>query len=263
MKQIRVVLFFSLISFISGFTLNSIRHNWLSHAETANASPSVTSPSSTPAPCPNQTQNTQDEFPRLIDDKYVTKFNGTKLNLDYGSWGGVEDIPSLIDSATILPLKSGGMFVDVGDTLYRLNDRYQVVWKHREAQWIFDYAFVEATNLIYGTAGDNVMFILDADTGKELHSDSRNGSAAYGVAQNYGNDMCLVTDNFVIYREKGRGANIEPMKDGITCLRGTKAQWHQDFPPDAQLAVNGNRILAVTKTKTGIYVQEISVPQRK
>lgn len=135
--------------------------------------------------------------------------------------------------------------------------------QNSEAQMLFDYTLIESTNLIYGTAGDNVMFILDAATGKELHSDSRNGSAAFGVAQNFGHDMCLVTDNFVVYREKSREANIEPMKDGITCWRGTKALWHQDFPPNAQLVVNGNRILAVTKTKTGIYVNEITVPERK
>jgi hypothetical protein len=55
--------------------------------------------------------------------------------------------------------------------------------------------FVAATNLVYGTIADNGMFILSAATGKELYRDSRNGSAAYGVAENYGDDMCLITDN--------------------------------------------------------------------
>jgi hypothetical protein len=76
---------------------------------------------------------------------------------------------------------------------------------------------------------------------------------------NYGADACLVTDNFSIYREKAPG--IPPMNDGITCWRGAIALWHQDFPPGADLVVNGDRILAVTKTRTGIYVNEIRLPQ--
>jgi hypothetical protein len=62
-----------------------------------------------------------------------------------------------------------------------------------------------------------------------------------------------------MYREKDR--NIPPMNDGITCWRGTKALWHQDFPPDAELVVNGGKIFAVTKTKTALYLNEIHVPQ--
>src|SRR5207245_3647824 len=91
----------------------------------------------------------------------------------------------------------------------------------------------------------------------DLYMDSRNGSAAYGVAQNYGDDMCLIIDNFVMYREKFRGDGIKPMNDGITCWRGTKILWHLDFPPDAELVVSGKRILAVTKSKKAIYVKEI------
>ena len=261
MKRTLLILLFSLISFIAGFGLSSLRHSWLSHAQTSKVHPSV-SPSPSPTSPTNQTENAEDEFPRLIDDKYITKFNGTKLKLEYDSWGMEGDVPYMIDGAKITPSRDGGLLVHVGNILYKLDGNYQIVWKHEQTQIIFDYALVEATNLIYGTAGDNVMFILNATDGKEVHSDSRNGSAAYGVAQNYGNDMCLITDNFSIYREKGRDANIEPMKDGITCWRGAKGLWSQDFPPDAQLVVNGNRILAVTKTKTGIYVNDIGVPTK-
>jgi hypothetical protein len=75
--------------------------------------------------------------------------------------------------------------------------------------------------------------------------------------------MCLVTDNFIFYRETDRRAKIEPINDGITCWRGTKALWHLDFPPDADLVVSGKRILAVTKSKKAIYIREIIPPQTK
>ena len=259
MKAVRLILLFSLASFISGFAVSSAWHRWSARAQTQNNSgPPAAAQSSSPTPSPDQ--NAEDEFPRLSDDRYITKFNGTKLKLNYGSWAPPVDIPSFIEDAEIIPLKTGGLLVNLEDTLYKLDAEYQVVWKYEEAQPIFDYSLVESTGLIYGTAGDNVMFILEAASGKKLHRDSRNGSAAYGVAQNYGSDMCLITNYYEVYREKARG--IPPMNDGITCWRGTEALWSQDFPPDARLAVNGSKILAVTKTKTGIYVQEIKVPQK-
>lgn len=261
MKTIRPILLFSVASFISGIAISSAWHNRLAIAQAQNNARSmVAAQTPAPTPYPNQTQNAEEEFPQLTDDRYITKFNGTKLKLNYGSWAPPADIPAYIDKAKIIPLKTGGLLINLEDTLYKLNARHQVVWRYEEAQPIFDYSLVESTGLIYGTAGDNVMFILNAANGKKLHRDSRNGSASYGVVQNYGSDMCLVTDDNQIYREKARG--VQPMNDGITCWRGEEGVWSQDFPPDAQLVVNGSRILAVTKTKKSIYVQEINVPQK-
>ena len=146
---------------------------------------------STPTTCPEL-----DSFPRLIDDKYVTKFNGTRINLDYDTGVMSGDIPWAVDAAKVSPLKGGDVLVNLGDSLYRINRQQHVVWRHPTPQTVFDYAYIESTNLVYGTAGDNIMFVLNATTGKEEFSDSRNGSAAYGVAVKYGDDMCLVTNNF-------------------------------------------------------------------
>lgn len=201
-----------------------------------------------------------DDFPNLVDDKHITKFHGIKLDLNYDYYPTSEEIPYVVDAAKIIGLYDGGLLVNVADTLYRLDSRRRVVWKFSTAQVIFDYAYVKSSNLIYGTAGDNIMFVLDATTGKLKTGESRNGSAAFGVAAHYGKDMCLVTDNFTIYREKTRGTNEERMKDGISLWRGTSKLWNVDFPPDAELVVSGNRILAVTKSKTAIYVNEIKPP---
>lgn len=171
MKRIRLILLFSLISFIAGFSLSSIRHSWLSLAQTSKVD-AITSASPSPTSPTNQTQNAEDEFPRLIDDQYITKSKGTKLKLDYDSWGMAGDVPYLIDEAKITPSRDGGLLVHVGNTLYKLDGNYQVVWKHKQTQMIFDYALVEATNLIYGTAVDNVMFILNATDGKKLYSEA-------------------------------------------------------------------------------------------
>ena len=254
MKQSVFVALLSLLSFVGGLAISSSSE---AQNVSSNNVPSARA-TSTPTPCPEP-----DEFPKLIDDKYVTKFNGARINLDYDTGVMSGDVPWAVDSAKVIPLRSGDMLVNLGDTLYRLDGQQHVVWSYQTAQAILDYAYLDSTNLIYATAGDNIMLILNASTGKVEFSDSRNGSAAYGVAEKYGDDMCLVSDNFVIYREKSRSANIEPMKDGITCWRGTRILWRLDFPPDAELVVNGKRIFAVTKSKKAIYVNEIIPPQTK
>jgi hypothetical protein len=255
MKQFFLTGLAASLSFLVGLTVNSS-----SDAQKSPSNQNVLNAQATsaPTPCPQT-----DEYPKLIDDKYITTFNGPKLALYYDSNARIEDVPFSIESAKISALADGGLLASLGNSLYRFDRHHHVVWRYYSSWMIFDYDYVEATNLIYGTASDNVMFIVDAATGKEKHSESRNGSASYGVAVKYGDDMCLVTDNNVMYREKFRGDNIEPMKDGITCWQGTKILWHLDFPPDAELVVNGKRILAVTKSKKAIYVNEITPLQTK
>jgi hypothetical protein len=52
------------------------------------------------------------------------------------------------------------------------------------------------------------------------------------------------------------------MKDDITAWRGTRVLWHADFPPDADLIINGTRIFGVTKTRTKVYVMEFFVTKK-
>lgn len=254
MKQLVLLAFVSLLSFLGGLAMGS--SSSATKSATDNKVPSALL-ASTPTPCPEQ-----EEFPKLIDDSYVTKFNGTRLNLDYSSVQPVE-LPYAVDGSEIEPTNDGGLLVNFEDTLYRLDRHLRVMWKYRTAQLIIDYTYVESTKLIYGTAGDNVMFVLDANTGKQKAGESRNGSAAYGLTTKFGADKCLVEDYFRTYRERSRASGIEPMNDGISCWRGTTKLWEQDFPPDADAVVSGERIFAVTKSKKAIYVKEITPPPTK
>lgn len=245
-----------LLSFAGGLAVSFTSHVQKAPSNQNNVPTAQSTP--TPTPCLEA-----DQFPRLIDDAYVTKFNGSRIDLNDDNGLMEEDVSWAVDSLEIIPIRNGDLLVSLGDTLYRLDGQRHIVWSYRTAQVVIDYAYVDSTNLVYATAGDNTMFILNATTGKEELIDSRNGSAAYGVTEKYGNDMCLVTDNYFMYREKFRGHGIEPMNDGITCWRGTKILWHLDFPPDAELVVRGKRILAVTKSKKAVYVNEIFAPQTK
>lgn len=126
---------------------------------------------------------------------------------------------------------------------------------------MIDFATVESMNLVYGTAFDNVMFILDIESGKKLFMNGRNGSAAYGVVIPYLKDGVLIQDNFSDYRNRDRSPGYASLSDGLTLWRGTKEVWHIDFPPDAEVVVRDRRIFAVTKSTNGIYVTEIFPPR--
>jgi hypothetical protein len=217
--------------------------------------------------------NTQEQAKELIDDpcsdhiednEFRTILNGQRLNLSYKA-----RFESDFAQAKAVPLSTGQLLVGIGDTLYMCDEQRQIQWRHNVPQWLNDYAVVESTGLVYGTAGDNNMFILEAVTGRVLYRNSRNGRAAYGQVVPYGDDSCLITDNFSGYRHDWNELraipgmmNVATWKDGISCWLGTKELWHRDFPPDAEVLVKGRRIYAVTKTKTNIYVQELTLPAK-
>src|SRR6267143_1975996 len=169
MKKSVLVGLVSFLSFVGGLAVNSSSH---AQKASSNQNAQTALATSTPTPCPEP-----DSFPRLIDDKYVTKFNGERINLDYDTGVMSGDIPWAVDAAKVTALKGGDVLVNLGDSLYRLNHQQRVVWRYQTPQTVFDHAYVEATDLVYGTAGDNIMFILNATTGKEEFSDSRNGRA--------------------------------------------------------------------------------------
>jgi PQQ-like domain len=193
--------------------------------------------------------------------KWKNLHSGTTLPLDYDaetlSWGLSEE--------KVVVLPSGRTLASAGGTVYMLDDAKRVVWKRNVSWKVFDFAYVGATGLVYVTAGDNNLMILDAATGRVLRNESRNGRAGFGVAMPYGEDMCLVTDDLSGYRADYRGieTTLAPMQDNVTAWRGTRRLWSVEVPPDAELQVVGQKIYAVTRTKDRILVKEIKVPKDK
>lgn len=184
-------------------------------------------------------------------------YGGTPLPLDYeraSEWGGLSE-------SKVVVLPNGRTLAAAGDVLYLLGINRRTVWSYEVPQVVIDFAYIEATGMVYVTGGDNFMCILDAATGRELAHESRNGSAGFGSVIPYGDDECLVMDSFGGYRV-GREVGARPMQDGATAWRGTRMLWHVETPPDAELQVVGSKIYAVTKTRTRILVKEIKVPKR-
>ena len=164
---------------------------------------------------------------------------------------------SLLRRAQRAWLPNRHRLVVVNNRLYRIDSRRRIQWAHDEHQKLFDFVFVEATGLIYVTAGDNNFCILDADSGKELHRVSRNGSAGFGEVKRYGRDQCLVMDNNCGYRDRG----FPEMKDGVSVWHGTDLLWHRELPADSSLLVRGRDIYAVYKHRNEIVRLKVQPPR--
>ncbi len=146
-------------------------------------------------------------------------------------------------------------------TLYfMLNTDRSMLWEYHVPQLLLDFEYIPATGLIYGTAGDNNMFILEASSGREMMRNSREGSGAYGAVAAYGEDICLITDNFWGYRNN---LNNPSIKDAVRAWRGMEEIWSAELPPDSKLIVVGSKILALTKCEDGIFINDIDVPAAK
>lgn len=228
----------------------------------SNAMVSTASPVSSAASLEADDETDCDNLPK--DHRLRLQLNGKRLPLDYvGLEKGSEK--SLLKAAKVLPLSDGRWLAGLGDTLYMLNQSKHIEWKYKPSWILWDFAVVESMGLVYGGAGDGIMFILDSSTGKRLYGHFQNGKADHLQVEPFGEDICLITNSMAGYRDAldewtlGKLNMIET--DGITAWRGTEALWSMDFPPDADLVVHGDKIYAVTKTDKSIYVREIIPPK--
>ncbi len=196
-------------------------------------------------------------------DEQIVKAAGQRLSLDYAALlkdAGGETLKDAIDEAQVTPLASGHVLIGYAGGLYRLNQQGKTVWSYPGLMMLWSYTYVPATNLIYGTAADNVMFILDAATGKERYQISRNGSAGYGKTIPYGTDGCLIIEPRDEYRNRQPPGGILVM-DKLEAWRGLKPLWEIEIPPEAEIAVVAGKIFATMKSDKAVYVKEIYPPK--
>jgi hypothetical protein len=211
----------------------------------------------TPAAAAPAYDEEEEEYGTRELQEWKERHGGATLPLDYDS---VPDWSKLSESKVAV-LPSGRTLAAAGTTLYLLGADKRVVWKYELPQPAVDFAYVASTDVVCGTASDNKMFILDAATGRELASNSRQGRGGYGAVLPYGADVCLIADALGGYNVDYRGGPA-PMQDGVTAWRGARMLWRVETPPDAELQVVGSKIYAVTKTRDRILVREIKVPKR-
>lgn len=155
-----------------------------------------------------------------------------------------------------IKLSSTEFLIAVYDTLYKIDKNKKVKWKYEIGSDLIDFTYIKHNGLVYGTAHDNTMFILNVNTGEELERISRNGSLAFGQLVQY-KGLCLIVDNNWGYRDRLLDNSIE---DGLTAWIGTKDIWHIDIPPESTIVIKDDKIFALTINNGRISFKKLKQP---
>lgn len=158
------------------------------------------------------------------------------------------DTPPALDPVFV---SSNRLLVPVGDTLYMLNARNEVVWDYPvEPNIIFDVT-VDSKGTIYMAVSDGLLVALNA-SGKEVWGHSMVGSANYTQLESYRGGVLAV-----ISMEAYRAFKGSDSEDTLVLWKDNKQVWRKEFPRNAELHVFGDRVLAIKGTKEGKEIQEI------
>ena len=160
------------------------------------------------------------------------------------------------------PLSPDRVLVSVGDTLFLLNGKKEVVWE----TYIDMVAppIVDSTGAIFGIRSDLGQFSVNAKTGEitPFGRDIGGTHAYYTQIKPYKGNQYLVVENMQFYRDGNLCYPKCPMaNDRLYLWSGRKMLWSTDFPPNAELHVWGEKIFALTKQKGSVIVQEVEVPK--
>lgn len=164
-----------------------------------------------------------------------------------------EDEPTKVnDDLRPLVVSANRMLVPVGDTLYMLDAKNQVVWNYSfEPNIIFD-VLTTPEGTIYAAASDGLLIALDAAGKRVWGNDGMCGSGNYTQLANYEGGFLTVL-SMEAYRA-GKSSNAE---DILAFWKDRKVVWSKAFPRGAELFVWGGKVLAVTRTKDGREIREI------
>jgi hypothetical protein len=155
------------------------------------------------------------------------------------------------------------MLVSVNDTMYLLNAKKEVIWKTKID--MVAPPIVDSTGAIFGIRSDLGQFSVNAKTGEVSYFGRGVGGSHshYTQIKPYTGNQYLIVENTQFYRDGNLCYPKCPMRsDALYAWSGQRLLWSTDFPPNAELQVWGNKILAVTKQKNSVVVQEVALPRK-
>jgi outer membrane protein assembly factor BamB len=147
----------------------------------------------------------------------------------------------------------------VGDMLYMLDARNQIVWSWSSGGApLTDIPVMDSKGTIYAIGLDLIWAALDSANGKEKWRGTANGRAVYSQIELYKGDMYLVVTNMEGYRENLSDKTIE---DNLTLCRGNTILWATHIPANAKIQVRGGKVFALIRRKHSIMKREITIPR--
>jgi hypothetical protein len=148
----------------------------------------------------------------------------------------------------------------VGDTLYMLNEKNQVVWTWSAGgPPLTDLPVIDSQGTIYVIGYDLLWAALDSATGKVKWRGTANGRAVYAQIELYKGDMYLVVINMEEYRANAYPKQV--IKDELRLCRGNSILWHTEIPAGAGIQVREDKVFVVIKRKNQIVRQGVAVPR--
>ena len=148
----------------------------------------------------------------------------------------------------------------VGDTLYMLDGRNQVVWTWSACgPPLTDLPVIDSKGTIYVIGYDLLWAALDSATGKMKWQGTANGKAVYSQIELYRGDMYLVVTDMGGYRANAYPGEV--IKDNLTLCRGNSILWVTEIPAGARVQVRGDKVFVVTKRKNRTVRREVAIPR--
>jgi hypothetical protein len=163
-------------------------------------------------------------------------------------------------------LPDGRMVLTIGDTVYMVGADGKQLWKYANPYGdtlTSEPAFNAERNEIGLVCQDAYFVRLDAATGNKIWDWAMNGSPFYRSVAPYGKGYLTVI-GMEYYRENNLGFGAWKQTDQLRYYGDSQKDiWTIDFPINAELVVNGNKIYAVIHKKDEIQLQELHPPSEK
>jgi hypothetical protein len=164
-------------------------------------------------------------------------------------------------NVTALAISSSQVLIKVDDDIYLLNANKQILW-HTPRMDLIRQLIVDSRGRVFFIGVDMAQGTIDLSNGEvRFFGKDRPASGRNYFSQivSFNDGQYLVVESYHTYRDTCHnctGFNY----DNLTCWDSDKLLWEQKIPPDAQIRVLGNKILALVKTRDGVVVHDVNVP---
>lgn len=180
--------------------------------------------------------------------------------------GGIElksspDAMFAFEQAVLTFVPPDRVLATVGDTLYMLTSKHQVIWKETVGD-VVGQPIVTSGSLIHVLlAQDKLHLVLDASTGKTMKCIDCHTTAKSGFTQMlpYKQNQYLVVESSAF---SGQNKDFTNAPDTLTLWQGEQVVWSTVIPRAAQVRVAGDQILALEKKGEGIILREVIPPKK-
>jgi hypothetical protein len=166
------------------------------------------------------------------------------------------DVMFAVERAEFTNVAPDKLLVTVGDTLYMLDSQRHILWKQTVGD-VVGQPFAMADGTIHVLiVQDYVHLVISAATGKTLTCIDCNTTARTTFTQMlpFNQNQYLAVETNAYFRQNKSTKNTP---DEVALWQGDKVLWTAPIPPDAEIRVVGDKILAIEKKEQAVVIHEV------